>query len=86
MTNAIPVEYSYMLPSGQWPASSARVKIDAKWIGQPISTRAMPTSPSQPLAERQVEHERHHRERVCADSYPEENQGRRGARHACGRV
>ena len=45
MTNAIPVEYSYMLPSGQWPASSARVKIDAKWIGQPMRTRAIPISP-----------------------------------------
>ncbi len=30
ITNAIPVEYSYMLPSGQWPASNARVKIEAK--------------------------------------------------------
>ena len=45
ITNAIPVEYSYMLPSGQWPASSARVKIDAKWIGQPMRTRAIPMSP-----------------------------------------
>src|SRR5580700_4832656 len=45
ITNAIPVEYSYILPSGQWPASSARVKIEAKWIGQPMRTRAIPMSP-----------------------------------------
>src|SRR4029077_521439 len=44
-TNAIPVEYSYMLPSGQCPASNARVKIDAKCRGQPIRTRATPMSP-----------------------------------------
>ena len=75
-----------MLPSGQWPASSARVKIDAKWIGQPMSTSAIPMSPRIALAEGQMEHKRDHREGVRGDRYPEENQGRRGARHACGRV
>ena len=44
--NEMPVEYSYMLPSGQCPASNARVKIEAACSGQPSSTSASAVSPS----------------------------------------
>ena len=49
ITKAMPVEYSYMFPSGQWPASSARVQIEAKCKGQPISTSALPLTPRKRL-------------------------------------
>jgi hypothetical protein len=46
MIRLMPVEYSYMFPSGQCPASSARVTIDARWKGHPVIAATTPTSES----------------------------------------
>jgi hypothetical protein len=44
MIRLIPVEYSYMFPSGQCPASSARATIDPAWNGHPVIAATTPTS------------------------------------------
>ena len=68
-------------------AGLERPREDGREVEGPPDQHQPHAGVAQPaLPEGQMEHERDHSERVCADRDPEQNQGRRGARHACARV
>ena len=81
MIRLMPVEYSYTFPSGQCPASSARVTIDARWNGHPVIAATTPMSDSQRRRNTVCSTNARKRHQVGHHRDPEQRQRQRGPVH-----